>query len=475
MLRGASAHRPTPGWHMSVEPTDPMSEIWLTWQGRAINDSVRLGRYLGGSDHSAVFLTEPAAAVVKLVPAIPALAESQLSDWRTAAGLAHPHLIRLLEAGRCEIDEQPHLYALMEYADQNLAQPLKHRPLTVDEMREVLTPTLDALAFLHSRKLVQGQLKPTNILAVGEQLKLASDTVRGVREGGGTRHAVSAYDPPEAREGSYSAAGDVWGLGLSVFEALTGTLPPGLNAVGSSEHRQEVVLPRDFSPTFREIVTLCLSRRPYDRPKVTEIEAWLRRQTAAAVPPVGVQRPVAAPEAIRPELASAPVQPSAPERRSFVLLIVAAVVILAVAWAGIRAFRVQRHPAPPAAQAPRESPSTALAAPAAAAQQASPPRQVAAVALPAAIHEEVPDVPLRARRTIHGHIRVSVRVMVDKDGNVVAALADQRGPSKYFERLAMAAAKKWTFPPADTPARRVELVHFEFTREGTKGHAVSLQ
>jgi hypothetical protein len=89
---------------MSVEPTDPMSEIWLTWQGRAISDSVRLGRYLGGSDHSAVFLTEPAAAVVKLVPAIPGLAESQLSDWRTAAGLAHPHLIRLLEAGRCEID-----------------------------------------------------------------------------------------------------------------------------------------------------------------------------------------------------------------------------------------------------------------------------------------------------------------------------------------------------------------------------------
>jgi TonB family protein len=92
-----------------------------------------------------------------------------------------------------------------------------------------------------------------------------------------------------------------------------------------------------------------------------------------------------------------------------------------------------------------------------------------------AVHAEIPDVPLRARHSIHGHIRVSVRVIVDSDGHVVAALADRPGPSRYFERLAIAAAKKWTFPPADTPARRVNVVRFEFSRDGTTGRAVPLQ
>jgi len=43
-------------------------------------------------------------------------------------------------------------------------------------------PTLNALAFLHDRKLVQGRLKPSNILVVGDEVKLASDTIRPVGE-----------------------------------------------------------------------------------------------------------------------------------------------------------------------------------------------------------------------------------------------------------------------------------------------------
>jgi TonB family protein len=70
---------------------------------------------------------------------------------------------------------------------------------------------------------------------------------------------------------------------------------------------------------------------------------------------------------------------------------------------------------------------------------------------------------------------VAVRVIVDPEGTVLAALVDQPGPSRYFERLAIEAAKKWTFPPADTQAQRLKLVRFEFSRDGTRGHAVSLQ
>ena len=86
----------------------------------------------------------------------------------------------------------------------------------------------------------------------------------------------------------------------------------------------------------------------------------------------------------------------------------------------------------------------------------------------------IPEVPLSARRTIRGHIKVWVRVIVDQDGSVSAATADRTGPSRYFQRLAIEAAKKWTFPPIEAQSRRVMQIRFDFSRDGTTGRAVAL-
>ena len=202
-----------------------MSEVWTKWQGHVIDGTFPLNRYLGGSDHSGVFLVElggrePPEVAIKLVPVTEALGEAYLEHWDTAAGLDHPHLVRILQTGRCELDGLPFVYAVMEYSDQNLAQLLEHRAMTEDEAREMLLPVLSALSFLHNRNLVQGQLKPSNILVVGDQVKLASDTICRVSEVTGGVNMVSIYDPPEAGDGR-SAAGDIWALGVSLFEALT--------------------------------------------------------------------------------------------------------------------------------------------------------------------------------------------------------------------------------------------------------------
>jgi TonB family protein len=70
---------------------------------------------------------------------------------------------------------------------------------------------------------------------------------------------------------------------------------------------------------------------------------------------------------------------------------------------------------------------------------------------------------------------VSVRVIVEKEGTVLAATADDPGPSRYFERLAIQASKKWTFAPTDSEEQRIMLVRFSFTRAGTTARASSLQ
>ena len=476
---------------MSVEASESMSAVWPRWQGHVINGVFPLGRYLGCSDHSGVFLTKsaargPAEVVVKLVPTNRALVEAQLPRWKRAGGLAHPHLLRLLEWGGCQLDGLPYLYTVMEYADQTLAQLLLHRALTDDEAREMLLPTLDALAFLHGRNLVQGQLKPANILVVGDQLKLASDRIRRVSEGTLSTNTPTVYDPPEARHGSSSTAGDIWALGVSLFEALTRRPPSSLGGP-----RDAIVLPADFSPAFRDIVARCLSPSPQDRPSVAELVDWTCGRSAGSVPAATIQpatvvppeprtpepapprtaSPQVAPEAARP----APSVAQSPRPRALLTVMVGAVVILALGWSAVRLFRSHRTPAPPPVQTPRAAaPAVAEARARISALSATKPGQSDVTTSSLTLHEVIPDVARSARRTIRGHIKVWVRVIVDQDGSVYAAVVDRTGPSRYFQRLAIEAAKKWTFSPVDTPSRRLMQVRFDFSRDGTTGRAVTL-
>jgi hypothetical protein len=74
-----------------------MTESWKNWEGQVADGQFHLRQYLGGSDHSAVFLTERESqkAAIKFIPADPDNAETQLSRWRQAAKLSHPHLLRI--------------------------------------------------------------------------------------------------------------------------------------------------------------------------------------------------------------------------------------------------------------------------------------------------------------------------------------------------------------------------------------------
>lgn len=483
-----------PGDNMSVESSEMTAEVWTQWQGHVVNGRFPLGRYLGCSDHSGVFLTKfaergPTEVAIKLLPADRALAEVQLPRWKRAAGLSHLHLLPILEWGGCQLEGFPYLYTVMEYADQTLAQVLLHRALTDDEAREMLAPILDALAFLHGRNLVQGQLKPSNILVVGDQLKLASDTIRRVGEG--KMRSPPIADSPEDQHEISSAAADIRALGVTLFEALT-RRPPS----GSGEPLGAVLLPADFPPAFGEVVTRCLSPSSRDRPSVTELLAWVHRASAEAAPatpePLALEPttldPVP-PRASAPQVGPAATQPPAAVQfgkpRVALTITFWGVVILALVWAGARVIRTSRAPAPPSppVQSPGGSLShipgavlpaaTRAAVPVPAAATIKPARSDAATS-PSVLHEVIPDVPPSARRTIRGHIKVWVRVTVEQDGSVSAAVADRTNPSKYFERIAIEAAGKWTFPPVDSPSRRLIQVRFDFSRDGTTGRVVAL-
>jgi TonB family protein len=478
-----------------------MTEVWTKWEGQVINGVFPLRRFLNASDHSGVFLTEYKAqnlanAAIKLVQANPTQAHAHLSHWTRAAALSHPHLIRLLEMGRCQLGGLPFLFVVMEYAEQTLSQIIPKRALTPDEVREMLVPTLDALAFLHRRNLVLGQLKPSNILVVNDQLKLASDTVRPAGESAATSAESAVYVAPEAKVGSFSIADDIWSLGLTLVEALT--QHPTLWPDSKSETD---FFPGAIPPALAKIIRQCLNRSPADRPLVGELQAEINPAPQLTVPvpeppisvpeppisvpepPISVpEPPISPPEPLRPvprplkRVAPDGAAPAAksPQQRWFVAAIAVLIVVVVALWTGVHVLRSQyasKQVAPSTAAAQNSEASQSAASEDSGSRPAERPVQPLANKSALVLHEEIPDISRHALNTIRGHIKVSVRVTVDRSGNVVDESLESRGSSYYFARLAMEAARKWKFAPADNQANRKWLLRFEFTRGGVTGHA----
>jgi TonB family protein len=431
-----------------------MTEVWQKWEGQVVNGVFPLRRFLSASDHSAVFLTECKAqniadAALKLIRATPEQ-EAQLVRWKMAASLSHPHLIQLLDSGRCEFEGLAFLFVVMEHADQTLAQILPGRALSADEVREMLVPTLGALSFLHDRNWVQGQLKPSNILVVKDQIKLASDTARPAGLSMADAAAPSVYDAPEIKEGEFSAASDIWSLGITMVEALTQRPPPGPDS-GFETALAAAAVP----PSLTEIVRQCLIRDPAGRPSAARLEAEIK--PSPAMPEVTLVSPP---------------KRSASKRGLFAAAIAVVLIVAVAGWAGRRLLGLRAAPqqADSIVSASQNSvPSnSAFVSTQAQPDQPVPPTNSSALVL----HEEIPDLSRGARDTIRGHIKVEVRVTVDASGNVIEETLGRGGTSKYFDRLATTAAGKWKFAPAADQGSRKYLLRFEFTRSGATGRAV---
>jgi TonB family protein len=458
---------------------------WKQWEGQVVNGEFHLRQHLGGADESAVFLTEygqpqPQKAAIKLILAQATSPEVQLSRWRRAAKIAHPHLIRLFQMGRCELDNVGLVYLVMEYAEEDLSQVFLERPLTPAEAHAMLKSTLDALTFLHEKGFVHGRLKPANIMVISDQIKVSSDEFHRIGESGVGLGKSSTYNPPEAARGQSSAAGDVWSLGMVLVEALTQQ-----PLIWEKTKQAEPKVPERMPEPFLDIARHCLRPDPRRRWTVGEIAERLEKPSDAP------QRETTA----RSKKAVA-------KLRRYIVPTIAIVLTMGAIMAGSRLIR-RRQEVPqvpsavperlraepqqkqvPATQATGQSTQSSSDNEQGSSVAASPPAiqrgvqseaggATAGVGLvPGEILQRVlPEVPPSARRTIQGTIRVSVRVSLDSSGTVTEAEFDSPGPSKYFARLALEAAQAWKFAAPRVAGRNVLsdwLLRFEFTKDATK-------
>ena len=430
------------------------SAIHNDWVGRVIDGRFTLLQWLGGSERGEVFLTElqedaSQKAAIKLIPAESPGAEARVAGWAATTTLSHPHLMHLFYTGRCQINASRFLYAVMEYAEENLSQIIPERPLTPSEAREMLAPVLDALSYLHGKGFLHGHLKPSNIMVVDNQLKLSSDSLHVV--GNPVIHAptLTVYDAPEGLTGKISPAADVWSLGVTLVEALT-QQPP----VRDSSINREPVVPESIPEPFFDIAQECLRSDPARRCTLSDIKARLEPARSLPDPASKTDRKV-------------------PAKLRMTALIAAVVVVLAVIAALNRPSR-QTQPSMPIGN---QRPAPAIAAPPP--ESPTPGTQSSkGVAAKGAVTERVlPDVPRNASQTIHGKVKVTIRVAIDPGGNVSNATFESPGPSKYFANLALEAARRWKFKPAQVDSQAVSsvwMLRFQFGQTTTEVTPVEL-
>lgn len=414
------------------------------WEGRVVNN-FRLRQYLGSTEHSTVFLTdlpgdEGRKAAIKLIAAGPD-ADVQLGRWRLAAKLSHPHLLQIFEVGSRQISGDNLLFVVMEYAGETLSQILPERALTEDEAREMLKPALETLSYIHENGFAHGHLSPNNILVVGEQLKLSSD--RLCRTGAPTppEFQTDAYHPPEADQEGITPAADVWSLGTILVESLTQHLPEWDNRLMG-----EPSIPKEIQPPFSEIARHCLVRDPRSRWTVAQIFTQLE-PPAIAAKPAHETRPA--------EKAEKKDKP----KRDVSTWIFAAAMAFVVAVALLLASLL-RHSSTAQPNSIESATTSSSQSQTQASDNASNTRPVAHDGI---VHQVVPNVPESALGTIHGRVRVTVKVHVDATGNVAGAEFEQPGPSQYFATMAMQAARQWKFASGKDAVTR----HLQFTFEPT--------
>jgi TonB family protein len=420
----------------------------------------------------------------------------------------------------------------MEFAEEDLSQILPQRPLAATEAREMLEPLLNALIYLHGQGLAHTHIKPSNVLATADQLKLSADTIFPIGESRAPSRDLDAYDAPEFAASPLAASGDVWSLGVTLVEALTQRGP-----VAPAGSQADPSIPGTLSQPFLDIARHSVLRDPAARWTTSQIAASLkpvaiaaaaagRSISPSAVSPLAVPlSPVSAVPAAKlpaPRTQSPRQQSSIQPKQTFVLpnyvvpLFAAFFITIAIfALPKILSHRpnssspttsASSQPAsepksavqPPRTESPRPSkpaaqtsakaaavkppaeqplpPPVATPAPAALRTDTFPSANAPAPSKSSAARGEVldqvlPDVSDKARATIHGTVRVAVRVHVDPSGNVAAAELDGPGPSKYFADLALQSARRWEFTSPEVNGHSVPsewLIRFHFSPSGTK-------
>ena len=247
----------------------------------------------------AVKLLKPAANGPDATAAI-------MAEARAVSALSHAHVCTLHEVDEVE----GHTFLVMELVEgETLASLIASRTLSVERVVRYASQIASALAHAHHRGVVHCDLKSANAMVTPEgsvkvldfgiarrvTAVLAEESTRSVAplEALGVVAGTLAYMAPERVLGAQAdERGDLWALGIVIFEMLTGRRPfQGHTAVELTSAIVRAPLPElppHVPAGLRAIVHRCLAKEPGARyQRAGEVVASLEAVTASVPPIVG--------------------------------------------------------------------------------------------------------------------------------------------------------------------------------------------
>jgi hypothetical protein len=186
-------------------------------------EDTRLGRHVALKSLAGRWLASPNAR------------QRLLQEARAVAALSHPHIATLYDV----LEDADHLLLVMEYVEGRTAAALiAEGPLPLGQALRLASQIIDAVVYAHERGIVHCDLKPLNVqvavdgtakvldfgLAHAGHLSVVADSETDTPQF--KLIGTPPYMPPERLiTGTLNKAGDIYSLGVTLFELVTGRRP----------------------------------------------------------------------------------------------------------------------------------------------------------------------------------------------------------------------------------------------------------
>jgi hypothetical protein len=327
--------------------------------GRLLGGRYRLDDRVGGGAVAEVFkglderLQRPVAIKLFRGDAAEQLQRHE-AEMLTLAGLDHPSLVTVFDAGTDDETGQP--YLVMQLVEgPTLGAELKQGRLSPERSARYGAALADALAYVHERGFVHRDVKPANVLISEDgRVHLADFGIARLVDSAhqtktGDVLGTPAYFAPEQVAGEpVGSPADIYALGIVLIECLTGRKPFEGTAmeVAMARLARAPEIPAEVGDDWHALLEAMTRRQPEQRPAATAVAEGLRQigdgftldRTVVMPPPASAAGPAAT--QVMPATAVAPAAAqtaawsppdAAPARRSRPTAVVVAVVLLLLA------------------------------------------------------------------------------------------------------------------------------------------------
>jgi serine/threonine protein kinase len=242
------------------------------------------------------------------------------------AGLEHPNILPIYDFGQ----QDDLLYIVTRYEDGGTLKDRLPPPFSPEQARRMITPIAGALDYLHNQGVVDGNLKPSNVLIDQQGAPLVTDL--GYAQGIDVGEREAVYLSPEQAQGAFAdERTDVYALGVLLYQMLIGE-PPAPGVAPSPRLKQP-----DLPVEVEKVILKAMAQYPEQRFQTpAEFSRALDLALAPQAPP---RQPGAQPEPVPPPASPPPSAP--PPRRGpswLVVLLVGLVVLCLLAVCGVAVF-----------------------------------------------------------------------------------------------------------------------------------------